>query len=99
MVYETVDDLVSQIKSMPYPQRLDPDYDGSCPCFGVNLTIGCAELFIHGKCWRVSATHGLQDLHIVGDLDSHELEVIGEALKKQLDGQNWYNSYRVVYDR
>jgi hypothetical protein len=93
----TVDEMLRLINDTYAPQQLDPEYDGSCPCFSVQRTINGKALNIVGRCWRVSETYGMQDLYVWGELDQEDLERIALALKEKLDEQEWYQPYRIIY--
>lgn len=94
--YKAVDDLIQQIQAMDYPQQLDPDYDGSCPCFAVNLEVVGHIVVIEGSCWRVSMSCDKQDLRLNSSLPRDELLRVGAALKQKLDAQEWYSPYRII---
>lgn len=90
--------LVWHISEMYYPQGLDEDYDGSCPCFRAHFTIGGQEIHVAGYCWRVSRDPERQDLYVWGDAPMGVKRVIARALKKQLDAQEWYAPYVTIYE-
>ena len=94
--FATADEFIQKIDTMQYPQELDRDWDGSCPCFVAFVYIGNEALCIEGRCWRVSSSVQ-QEMHLDAYLPQNELSKIGVALKKKLDAQQWYNTYRVVY--
>ena len=93
----TVDDLIARIEGGHYPQVLDEDYSGSCPCFSVNLILEEGDIFLVGRCWRISTgPQGQQDLHVWGDdLSQAALTTIAVALKRKLDAQEWYGPYTI----
>jgi hypothetical protein len=90
-------EFLDLIESVYYPQQLDPEWDGCCPCFNIEKVINGKSLHIQGKCWRVSMNFGEQDLYVWGNLPQRELECIAEAFKKRLDEQQWYNEYIIRY--
>ena len=93
----TIQTFIYKIKQMDYPQSLDKDYDGACPCFSVTKTIEGKRVHILGRCWRVS--ENMQDLYVWGNLPERDLRRVGRELKKQLDKQEWYNKYTVMLRR
>lgn len=72
----------------------DLDDDGSCPCFEADIKIDGEKVKIWGRCWRVSKN--AQDLIITTTLPTEKAQLIGEAIKKKLDKQEWYNPYTVI---
>jgi hypothetical protein len=78
-----------------YPQSLDNEYDGGCPCSKWKGIIDGKEFGFKTRCWRVS--DNLQDLYIWGD--HPEIQELAKALKKQLDNQEWYNPYTIIYHK
>ncbi len=88
--------FIKKIESMDYPQKLDKQYEGSCPCFWYDGKIDGKKISIHGRCWRVS--ENAQDLHISGELPKKDLKEIAEIIKSKLDAQEWYNPYTIIYD-
>jgi hypothetical protein len=96
----TVDELIAKIEDMDFPQHLDPDYIGSCPCFNVKLFVEGSPINIEGNCWRVSSgPQGQQDLHIWGpEHRVHDLARISALLKHKLDAQDWYGPYTIILD-
>jgi hypothetical protein len=70
----------------------EKDWVGSCPCFYGFKTLEGKKLYVRGLCWRVSKN--AQDLYVWGEVDN--LKDIGEAIKKRLDRQKWYNPYTLI---
>lgn len=91
----TLAELLADIQSRECPQTLDPDYIGSCPCFVASVKVDGHKVWLEGRCWRVSQYTNPQDLIVAGDLPDEQLRQIGEALKTQLDQQEWYAPYEV----
>lgn len=92
----TTKGLLAWLKDACYPQSLDPEYSGSCPCFHAELVLDGHPVSVHGRCWRVSELSEVQDLYVWGDLPLIDLHVIGEAIRPRLDEQQWYCPYRVL---
>lgn len=65
---------------------LDPQQDGSCPCF--STTINGTK--IEGHCWRVCSRCEYVGLHYEGDIE------IAKAIKPLLDKMNWYGEWPIV---
>lgn len=87
------EELLEKLKSEHYAQSLGTDYEGSCPCGTVELKIDGYDFCFHSRCWRVSKNE--QDLHIWGN--HPDLKELAEAVKKNLDEQEWYNPYTIIY--
>jgi hypothetical protein len=96
--YKYMKELLKQIKSFKdgwgIQKLFDPDFEGSCPCFCGKVKVDGKTLRVWGRCWRVSKND--QDLHIGGTLSKEDLLVIGTAIKKALDKQNWHNPYTLI---
>lgn len=69
--------------------RLDPEYDGSCPCATIALPSGVYEL----HCWRVCTDCAGCGLHYEGD------EATALAMKGVLDAMDWYGEWALVRGR
>ena len=95
-LFEAIDGLLEAIAPLDYPQTLDADYFGSCPCFDVRYVIDGQLLSIWGRCWRVSEDDEEQDLYVWGDFPTVDLGRVAEALKAKLDAQEWYSPYRII---
>ena len=91
-----INTFIKKIENEYYPQKLDKDYDGNCPCSHFEGKIEGKKFGFHTRCWRVS--NNAQDLYIWGELGKKDLYKIGKALKRQLDKQKWYNSYTIIYE-
>ena len=87
--------LLDRIKTYDgYIQKFfEKDYEGSCPCFSGKRTEGGKSVNVRGRCWRVSEF--AQDLYVWGD--HPDLKKIGRAIKKNLDDQEWYNPYTIIW--
>ena len=90
----TKEEFLKKIKG-PYPQRLDKNWDGSCPCCIFIGDIDGKEIGFSTDCWRASNTNDYQDLYVWGDLEIDELKEIANILKESLDNQKWYMKYKV----
>lgn len=75
----------------------DVNGDGlhSCPCF----TIAQPEVYVDGKCWRVSHEHAEQDpddagccVHVWGTPEQ------GDRIKVLLDKMDWYGDWVLVME-
>ena len=66
----------------------EDDYEGSCPCFSGKFRVDDQDCEVWGRCWRVSDKG--QDLHIFAPKE------IGEAIKRCLDKQEWYQEYTII---
>lgn len=65
---------------------LDPEWCGSCPCFG---PVYFGETLIEGHCWRTCQECEGCGLHYEGDL------AVVEALKPLFDAMNWYGEWEI----
>lgn len=92
---DSMDDLCRIVEQMTYPQKLDPEWDGSCPCFAVDIQIGDKSVAVHGRCWRSSRCSDWQDLYLGGDLPDRSIRQVGKSFKRALGAQRWYNPYHV----
>ena len=100
---KTVDQFVEEIKKMEYTQTLDKKYEGACPCFTVSKNIEGYRVYIHGHCWRSGANWGDTSqsgcgLHAKSKMPKCRLKYIVRTLKKQLDKQDWYGEWHIVYE-
>lgn len=96
--WPNIDALLSDVQNMSFPQHLDLDYDGSCPCFALIAGIGEDMLVVEGSCWRVGDSSEYQDLRVGGTLSREELLRVAEVFKSVLDKQAWYNPYRILLE-
>jgi hypothetical protein len=77
--------------------HLDPNYEGSCPCFSVKeygRPYAPAAIEIHGHCWRVDITHPGCGLHVSG-INRLGNDAV-EHMKRLLDAMDWYGDWTVV---
>lgn len=90
--------FLNYLENHHYPQSLNHDYDGSCPCCVWEGKIDGKTFGFSSSCWRVSLDESdTQELRVWGDVEN--IEELAIALKKSLDNQNWYNPYRIVYSK
>ena len=56
---------VDEILANDYPLRLDPDYDGGCPCTDIWIDRTAS---VHTHCWRVQCEYGCEysGVHVNG---------------------------------
>lgn len=92
----TTQELIELVEKMDYPQQLDTDYEGSCPCFWYTPIVDGHKLQIHGHCWRTCNECLYNGIHVSGCLTEKDLRKIAKAFKKQLDKQEWYSKYEIV---
>jgi hypothetical protein len=92
--------LIDKIENMDYPQKLEKDWSGSCPCFWYSPMIEGVRVSIHGHCWRTTDNSliggckcAYNGFHIKGKLPRKDLLRLAKALKKQLDAQEWYSPW------
>jgi hypothetical protein len=76
-----------------YPQSINPDYDGCCPCSSWEEIIDGKVFGFATRCWRVSEYD--QDLYVWGDVEN--IEQLAIILKRKMDEQEWYNEYTIIY--
>lgn len=94
----TIEDLIALInRTQPddIQSLFEKSWEGTCPCFWGSRLVSGHRLYIHGRCWRVSVV-GNQDLHVWGIFAKNDLRRVGEALKRKLDAQKWYNPYTII---
>lgn len=89
------EELLAKLEEEHYAQRLGSKggFDGGCPCATVKLKVDGHDFCFRSRCWRVS--HNVQDLYVWGD--HPKLKKLAEAVKKNLDAQEWYNPYTIIY--
>ncbi len=97
MKVETFIKKLKLIENYHIQTFFDKEYGGACPCFSGSKTIDGKKLYVWGRCWRVSDSFGAQELHVGGELDKKTIRVIAKIIKKALDAQKWYNTYRIYY--
>lgn len=98
--------LIKQILKHGHPiQRLlDKSFSGSCPCFSARLKINGHYLNLYGHCWRScsgmdkSKWCEFNGLHIKTKLTKKEIAPLIKAIVKELDEQEWYSKWKVVYE-
>lgn len=95
---ETLKELIERVKAGHYPQGLfdkgedNEGWEGSCPCFSGKFEVDDYPAYIWGRCWRVSDND--QDLYLY--TDHPRRRQLGNAIKKQLDAQEWYHPYTLI---
>lgn len=94
-----LEEIIAQIQPLDYPQTLDPDWDGACPCFQLRFTTSQGTLNLEGSCWRVSKGHQHQDLHVSGDVPISWQNRVGHLVHRKLNKQEWYQPYRLIIGR
>lgn len=87
------EEFIKKIKDNS-PQSLDGNYEGSCPCSWISVKIGRYKFDYTTRCWRISDNP--QDL-IISSKHPDKIE-LAEAIKKELDKQEWYNPYTIIYE-
>ena len=70
--------------------RLDPSYDGSCPC--ARITVDGQKLRLH--CWRVCFDCEYVGIHYEGIAG----RLAAEKVKPLLDEMNWYGEWATFED-
>jgi len=78
-------------------EYFEPENEGGCPCFEGKVKLKEGTLHVWGRCWRVSENQ--QDLHVWGTLKRPQLEKVGKVVKRLLDKQKWYSSYKLIYGK
>lgn len=88
------EELLKILESERYAQHLG-DFDGSCPCGGASIKLPAGTVNFHARCWRVS--ENAQDLYVWGN--HPKIEYWAEKIKENLDKQEWYNPYTIIYSK
>ena len=92
----TLDELEQRLEEEHYGQVVfEEEFWGSCPCACGSIDVDGFPVSVWCRCWRVSEND--QDLHIY--TEHPKKNRIAYLLKKNLDAQEWYNPYTVIWDK
>ena len=72
------------------------EYDSSCPCSTGKIYVDGYAVKVSTTCWRVSHNGSYQELFI--STNHPGKEKIAKILKTELDSQEWYNPYLVIWE-
>lgn len=93
MKYKKDSEFEEFLKSERYCQTIDGDADMACPCGGGEVRLPDGDVNFRARCWRVSDNP--QDLYVWGD--HPKIEEWAAKIKENLDAQEWYNPYTIIY--